>query len=116
MTGYRGDIDGLRAVAVLGVVLHHAGVQAIAGGYAGVDIFFVISGLLIGGIVVSERAAGRFSYRDFYALRARRILPALLAVLLETLPIGWLLITPEQLRYFGGGALSALVFVSNVWF
>ncbi|MFZ1469620.1 MAG: acyltransferase family protein [Paracoccaceae bacterium] len=115
-TQYRRDIDGLRAFAVIGVILHHAGLSAVAGGYAGVDVFFVISGFLIGGIVVSDRTAGRFSYRNFYARRARRILPALVAVLLVTLPFGWLLMMPDQLRYFGGGALSALAFLSNVWF
>lgn len=114
--GYRRDIDGLRAFAVLGVILHHAGVTAISGGYAGVDVFFVISGFLIGGIVVTERASGRFTYRGFYARRARRILPALVAVILATLPFAWALMTPEQLRYFGGGALSTLIFLSNVWF
>ena len=115
-TEYRREIDGLRAFAVMGVILHHAGLSAVEGGYAGVDVFFVISGFLIGGIVVSEWATGRFSYRAFYARRARRILPALLAMIFVTLPFGWALMTPEQLRYFGGGALSALAFLSNVWF
>ncbi len=113
---YRRDIDGLRAIAVMGVIFHHAGVALISGGYAGVDIFFVISGFLIGGIVAKERAEGRFSYRAFYARRARRILPALIFVILCTLPFAWTMMMPEQLRYFGGGAASTLIFLSNVWF
>ena len=113
---YRRDIDGLRAIAVMGVIFHHAGVALIRGGYAGVDIFFVISGFLIGGIVAKERAEGRFSYRAFYARRARRILPALIFVILCTLPFAWTMMVPEQLRYFGGGAASTLIFLSNVWF
>ena len=116
VTGYRRDIDGLRAFAVMGVILHHAGVALVGSGYAGVDIFFVISGFLIGGIVAGEMAEGRFSWRRFYARRARRILPALFLVILVTLVAGWLTMTPEQLRYFGGGAISTLVFLSNVWF
>lgn len=114
--GHRKDIDGLRAIAVLGVILHHAGVSAITAGYAGVDIFFVISGFLIGGIILRDKEAGRFSYRTFYARRARRILPALFFVILCTFPFAWNLMTPEQLRYYGGAAISTLIFLSNVWF
>lgn len=116
VTGYRRDIDGLRAFAVMGVILHHAGVALVGSGYAGVDVFFVISGFLIGGIVAGEMAEGRFSWRRFYARRARRILPALFLVILVTLALGWVIMTPEQLRYFGGGAISTLFFLSNVWF
>jgi peptidoglycan/LPS O-acetylase OafA/YrhL len=116
MTVYRRDIDGLRAVAVMGVILHHAGVGRVHPGFAGVDVFFVISGFLIGGIIASERAEGRFSWRRFYARRARRILPALFVVILVSLAVGWGMMTPDQLRYFAGGALATLMFVSNVWF
>lgn len=115
-TSYRREIDGLRAVAVLSVILHHAGVDWLPGGYIGVDVFFVISGFLIGGIVIAEREARQFTYRDFYIRRVRRILPALLAMIIVTLPFSWALMTPEQLRYYGGGALSTLLFLSNVWF
>lgn len=114
--GYRRDIDGLRAFAVMGVILHHAGVSFVGSGYAGVDIFFVISGFLIGGIVAGEMADGHFSWRRFYARRARRILPALFLVIFASLVVAWFTITPEQLRYFGGGALATLLFLSNVWF
>lgn len=115
-TTYRRDIDGLRAFAVTGVLLHHAGVTTLSSGYSGVDIFFVISGFLIGGIVVSGITKGTFSWRQFYARRARRILPALFLVILVTLAVGWVTMTPEQLRYFGGGAISTLLFLSNLWF
>jgi peptidoglycan/LPS O-acetylase OafA/YrhL len=100
----------------MGVILDHAGVSLVRSGYAGVDIFFAISGFLIGGIVARELDAGAFSFRAFYARRARRILPALFAMILATLPVAWALMTPEQLRYFGGGAFAAVAFLSNVWF
>ena len=75
-TGYRADIDGLRAIAVAAVVFYHAGLGHIRSGFVGVDIFFVISGYLINGLILRAAAAGRFSYGEFYARRARRILPA----------------------------------------
>jgi len=74
---YRAEIDGLRAVAVLPVVLYHADVSLFKGGYVGVDIFFVISGYLITSIIIHELEHGRFSLLNFYERRARRILPAL---------------------------------------
>ena len=113
---YRPDIDGLRAVAVLSVILYHLGVVIPASGFAGVDVFFVISGYLIGGIVLRARAAGTFTYRAFYARRARRILPALCAVIVVCIPVAWVVMTPHQLRYFGGGVVATLLFVSNIWF
>lgn len=115
-TGYRRDIDGLRAVAVMGVVLYHYGLVPLGAGFAGVDVFFVISGFLIGGIILEERAAGTFSYRTFYMRRVRRILPALVAMMLLVAPMAALVMTPNELRYFGGGAMAALLFVSNLWF
>lgn len=114
--GYRRDIDGLRAVAVMGVVLYHFGLGGLTGGFAGVDVFFVISGFLIGGIILDERDAGIFRYRTFYMRRLRRILPALVAMMLLITPIAALIMSPNELRYFGGGALSALLFLSNIWF
>ena len=74
---YRPDIDGLRAIAVTAVVFFHAGVPFLRSGFVGVDVFFVISGFLIGGIILREVAGQTFHYANFYARRARRILPAL---------------------------------------
>lgn len=113
---YRPDIDGLRAIAVLSVIAYHLDMPGVGSGYAGVDIFFVISGFLIGGIVLRERASGSFTYGAFYARRARRILPALCATMLAMLPIAWAVMTPHDLRYFGGGIFATLLFASNLWF
>lgn len=113
---YRQEIDGLRAIAVMGVILYHVGLKSISAGYAGVDVFFVISGFLIGGIIFRERQKGSFSYRVFYARRARRILPALFTVILFSMLAGWLTMMPNTLRYFGGAAMSTLLFISNIWF
>ena len=79
---YRKEIDGLRALAVIPVILFHAGFKAFSGGYVGVDVFFVISGYLITTIIVTEKQAGTFSFINFYQRRARRILPALFFVML----------------------------------
>jgi peptidoglycan/LPS O-acetylase OafA/YrhL len=113
---YRTDIDGLRAIAILGVVIHHAGFSALGGGFAGVDVFFVISGYLIGGHIFEDLAAGRFSFKRFYLRRFRRIYPALVTVLLATLIAGWFIMLPHDYRYMGGAAFTALLSLSNVWF
>jgi peptidoglycan/LPS O-acetylase OafA/YrhL len=94
---YRRDIDGLRAVAVVPVVLYHAGFGLFSGGYVGVDIFFVISGYLITSILLSELSNNRFSLGNFYARRARRLFPALFAVLLACCIPAYLLLMPEEL-------------------
>ncbi len=91
---YRREIDGLRAVAVLPVILFHAGFQAVPGGFVGVDVFFVISGYLITSILLEEIGRGEFSVLRFYERRARRILPALFAVLVFCLPFAWLWLLP----------------------
>lgn len=109
-------MDGLRAIAVLSVISYHAGLSFLSGGYGGVDIFFVISGFLLGGIILREKSDGDFSYRRFYGRRIRRIFPALLVMILVTLPFAWWLMIPDQLRYFGGAALTALLSLSNIWF
>jgi peptidoglycan/LPS O-acetylase OafA/YrhL len=113
---YRRDIDGLRAVAVLPVVLCHAGVAGFGGGFIGVDVFFVISGFLITTIVVREIAEQRFSLTSFYARRARRILPALAAVLVACLAIGWFVLIPMELQRLGRATLAAAAFASNFHF
>ena len=94
---YRTDIDGLRAVAIVPVVLFHSGSSLVSGGYIGVDIFFVISGFLITSVIVSGFNQQRFSFRHFYERRARRLLPALFAVLLFGLIIGYFVMSPVQL-------------------
>ena len=91
---YRADIDGLRAVAVVLVVAYHAFPHAVSGGFIGVDVFFVISGYLITGILLAGIGSSDFSIREFYARRARRILPALVVVLAAVLAIGWFLLLP----------------------
>ena len=112
---YRPDIDGLRAVAVLPVLLYHADVPGFSGGFIGVDIFFVISGYLITGIITREIDAGSFSILTFYERRARRILPALLAMIAAVLIMASILFLPSDLDGVGPSALAAIGFLSNVW-
>lgn len=113
---YRPEIDGLRALAVVPVILFHAGITGFSGGYIGVDIFFVISGFLITSIILAEQQAGRFSLLSFYERRARRILPALFVVLLCTLPFAWMWLLPESMASLGRGLLGVALFASNVVF
>lgn len=113
---YRPEIDGLRTVAVLPVILFHAGVTQMSGGYVGVDVFFVISGFLITGILARELDAGHFSLLGFYERRARRILPALFLVLLATAIAGAFVMLPYELATLGRGIVAVLLFVSNVLF
>ena len=113
---YRAEIDGLRALAVLPVILFHAGVDSFSGGFAGVDVFFVISGYLITGIIADDLAGGRFRLSHFYARRARRILPALFVVVIACIPAAWLLLTPVGLKDFAGSLLAVAAFSSNFLF
>ncbi len=113
---YRREIDGLRAVAVVPVVLFHAGVETVGGGFAGVDVFFVISGFLITSLILHERAAGAFTLAGFYERRARRILPALLLVILVCVPFAYLWMLPEELGSFNASLLGALLSGSNFVF
>ena len=111
---YRPDIDGLRAIAVSTVVLYHAGISGFSGGFVGVDIFFVISGFLITGIVWSELGEGSFSLQDFYVRRIRRIFPALFAVLFFCSIAAFFLLTPHDLEAFGKSLNATVSFYSNI--
>ncbi|MFM9890557.1 MAG: acyltransferase family protein [Rickettsiales bacterium] len=114
--GYRADIDGLRAVAVLAVLIFHANAEWLPGGFVGVDIFFVISGFLITGILLREMQGGHYSIRQFYIRRIRRIFPALIAVLLTTLVLGWFLLVPDEFKKLGHDIIAATGFYANVQF
>ena len=113
---YRAEIDGLRALAVLPVILFHAGFEWFSGGFVGVDVFFVISGYLITTIIISEMAEGKFSIVNFYERRARRILPALFFVMASCLPFAWLWLTPSDLKDFGQSLVAVSTFSSNILF
>jgi len=113
-SSYRPDIDGLRAVAVLSVLLFHAFPAAMPGGFVGVDVFFTISGYLITSILVREAFDGRMSIMQFYVRRARRIFPALLAVLAVTLLLGWLMMFPSEWKLLGKHVAAGAVFMSNI--
>lgn len=110
---YRPDIDGLRALSVIVVMLFHAFPNELKGGFIGVDVFFVISGFLIGGIITQELDAGSFSFRAFYMRRARRILPALVLVILFVLFVGWNTMFPSEFRQLGRHVTAAVLFLSN---
>ena len=117
---YRPDIDGLRAIAVISVVIFHAIPSALPGGFLGVDIFFVISGYLIGGILLRElldmkTPVGVF-FLGFYARRARRILPALMVVVVVCMGLSWFILTQEEMIFFLGTARAAIIGLSNVIF
>lgn len=111
--GFRQDINGLRAWAVLLVMLYHFGVPGVSGGFAGVDIFFVISGFLMSGIILRGRAAGRFSLAGFYLARARRIVPALAAMCAGVLLFGWFWLGAADYRTLAQHAQSAVLFYSS---
>ncbi len=113
---YRRDIDGLRALAVIPVILYHAGLPGMDGGFVGVDVFFIISGYLITAILLREMQAGAFSFAAFYERRARRILPALFVVMLVCLPGAWVWMLPYQLLEFSRSLIATSVFGSNVLF
>jgi peptidoglycan/LPS O-acetylase OafA/YrhL len=113
---YRPEVDGLRALAIIPVVLFHAGFSSFSGGFIGVDTFFVISGYLITGILVSDHADGRFSFKTFYERRARRILPALFFVIGCCIPVAWLLMMPSDMLQFSRSVSAVPLFVSNILF
>jgi peptidoglycan/LPS O-acetylase OafA/YrhL len=111
---YRSEIDGLRAIAVLPVILFHAGYSVFSGGYVGVDIFFVISGYLITTIILNELKTNSFSIKNFYERRARRILPALYFVIIFFIPIGWMTMPPALLENFGQSITATILFANNI--
>lgn len=113
---YRKEIDGLRTLAVIPVILFHAGFEWISGGYLGVDIFFVISGYLITSIIIREKTAGTFTLASFYERRARRILPALFLVMLLCLPAAWVWLLPHELENFGKSLIAVAIFAANILF
>jgi peptidoglycan/LPS O-acetylase OafA/YrhL len=113
---YRREIDGLRAIAVIPVILFHAGFEAFAGGFVGVDVFFVISGYLITTIILSDLRQKRFSIVDFYERRARRILPALFLVMTACIPLAWWLLPPTEMRDFAQSLVATVWFSSNALF
>jgi peptidoglycan/LPS O-acetylase OafA/YrhL len=113
---YRPDIDGLRAFAVLAVVGYHFFPAWIKGGFVGVDVFFVISGFLIGGILLDSLRDGTFSLRSFYARRVRRIFPALIVVMAASLAFGWFALLPDDYQNLGKHSAGGAGFIANLLF
>ncbi len=118
---YRPEIDGLRAIAVLSVIIYHANFilgeeRLLGGGYLGVDVFFVISGYLITSIILKGLIQGNFSFAEFYLRRAKRILPALFAVMLFMTPFAFTLLIPWQLIDFSKSVFATIFFFSNIYF
>ncbi len=110
---FRDDINGLRALSVLAVVLYHFDVQGFSGGFVGVDVFFVISGYLMTAIILTAKGNGRFSFLNFYLSRARRIVPALFVLSAVLLTFGWVYLLPEDYENVAKGAFASITFVSN---
>jgi peptidoglycan/LPS O-acetylase OafA/YrhL len=113
---YRKDIDGLRAVAVLAVVFFHGRLPGFSGGFVGVDVFFVISGFLITGLIAQDCKAGHFSFVTFYFRRVRRILPALLCIYFVSAALAALVMLPSDMAEFGRSLVSSAAFASNHFF
>lgn len=113
---YRAEIDGLRSIAVIPVILFHAGFKIFSGGFIGVDVFFVISGYLITTIIIEDLENERFSFLKFYERRARRILPALFFVMLTCTPFAWLWMLPNQMKDFSQSLIAVSLFASNILF
>ena len=113
---YRTEIDGLRALAVVSIILFHAEFELFSGGFVGVDVFFVISGYLISNIIYSELFSNTFSFKNFYKRRIKRILPALMSVLLITIPFSYFLLVPKELLEYARSLIATLFFYSNYYF
>ncbi|MEM7000177.1 MAG: acyltransferase family protein [Pseudomonadota bacterium] len=110
---YRLDIDALRGISILLVVVYHTFPAALPGGFVGVDVFFVISGFLITGLILEERGRGQFTFSGFYARRIRRLFPALIVVLGAGLGLGWLVLYPDELQQLASHTVYAAVFLLN---
>lgn len=113
---YRADIDGLRAVSIVSVVLYHVGLPYVSGGFVGVDVFFVISGYLITKIVAAEMRHGTFSFSRFYERRARRLLPTLAVVLAACFVVGLFVMVPQDFEEFAHSMFYTLIFTANIFF
>lgn len=113
---YRPEIDGLRTVAVIPVILFHAGFSTFSGGFVGVDVFFVISGYLITTIILSEMEQGTFSIANFYERRARRIVPALFLIMLISMLFAWFWLLPSDMKDFSQSLVAVSLFSSNILF
>ena len=114
---YRPEIDGLRAIAVVPVLLFHAAFPGFENGYLGVDIFFVISGFLIAGLLLDERErTGTISLPRFYARRIRRIIPALVVVVVATAALALAFLTPLRMQELASSIVAAFTFSANFWF
>lgn len=113
---YRREVDGLRALAVLPVILFHAQFSIFSGGFVGVDVFFVISGYLITTIILNEKRAGTFTLVNFWERRARRILPALFVVMLTCLPFAWAWLPPQDMKSFSQSLVAVSIYASNILF
>jgi peptidoglycan/LPS O-acetylase OafA/YrhL len=112
---YRPEIDGLRSLAILPVIFYHAGFSLFRGGFVGVDIFFVISGYLITGILLTDLTNGEFSLLRFYERRIRRILPALLVVLLLTITVSGFYLLPAEYKILGQSVIASVLFAANIY-
>ncbi len=115
-TAYRADIDGLRALAVLAVLFYHLGLPLFTGGYVGVDVFFVMSGYLITGLVQHEMEQGSFAFGNFFLRRIRRLMPALLVVLVPTTVAAFVLLYPEDMHSFASSLSVQFLSLQNVFF
>ncbi|NHN36725.1 acyltransferase [Pseudomaricurvus alcaniphilus] len=113
---YRPELDGLRAIAVLAVIIFHAGVDDLAGGFIGVDIFFVISGYLITTIIIGALEKNSFSLSTFYIRRVKRLLPAALVMVLLTVILGFFFLTPDNYTKLSNSAIFSNLFMANIWF
>jgi peptidoglycan/LPS O-acetylase OafA/YrhL len=116
MLNYRREIDGLRALAVIPIIFFHAGFDLFAGGFVGVDVFFVISGYLITSVIITQKKAGTFSLLNFYERRARRILPALFVIMAICIPFALLWFLPNDIKNFAQSLIAVSIFISNIFF